>query len=235
MIDKLIDAFHEYLEKYFVISVISAILIAAFTTSGVGFIVNDSNYNIWAIIGVLLVIPICSHFLFAGNLSKTVWIITTVVGMSYGCYLADKNWSEKDLIYTGYFSNEGSRRPCIVKVLKDGREYHIESIWTTSLEDSEHETTYLRLESGDPIDLSSFKFKLKERLPIRDLIVYDHTRFKKEHPDEIFPFNADTEYFEINLFILSKIEKIKNQTVSELAYQKAKDHLSRDYIFLRDN
>ena len=205
MIDKLIDAFHEYLEKYFVISVISAILIVAFTTASVGSIVNDSNYNIWALIGVLLVIPICSYFLFAGGLGKTIWTITTVVGMSYGCYLADRNWSEKDLHFSGVLEYEGSGRPCIVKVLKDGREYHIESIWTTSLEDSEHETTYLRLESGGVEDLSRFKFKLKEKLPIRDLVVYDYTRFKKEHPDEFFTFNTDTEYFEINLFILSKI------------------------------
>jgi hypothetical protein len=181
----------------------------------------------WPDLVIFVSIPVCVFWLL-GRKSKWDWeplegrfivLLGVIAGMGWGYYALEKDCSEKDFLYCGYLINQNKN--CIVIVKKQGSRYYIDDLLTEKPNSNGQSIVSHALIDHEAIE--SHEFDVNRF----GCIAFKHVRFQKENG--ISSLNsADEPMPTCTVYLTSKVEELKEYTLSDRGKAAIRAHLQGD-------
>lgn len=180
----------------------------------------------WPDMLIFVAVPTFVFWLF-GRKSKWNWefdgrcplLIGVTAGMAWGYYVLEADYSEKELLYCGYISEVDQN--CIALVKKRQRRYSIDYLYTKSLHDNEELYVAHEIYECEPLDASDFNFKHRDYIKFGDVLI-------DKKSELLTPDSQNEDPSGITVFLVSKIERFKDDTISDKVKATIRAHLRGD-------
>ena len=176
----------------------------------------------WPDMLIFVAIPVFVFWLLGRN-SKWNWefagrfplLIGVTVGMAWGYYDLERNYSEKELLYCGYISP--LEKSCVVHVSKQESEYYIRSV--TYLPDNGEKPVEHFV--CDPVAIESHEFKFDSF----GCILFNHVQFDEWSEQSL---STDGTWPDYTVYLVSKVEELKNDPISDEGVAIMRAHVRSD-------